>query len=144
MRNLTSKTRVLVAISVVALLSVTSAYAQTYVMRAYIPFQFHAGGKVLPAGQYQVEVAPDVARMKLGLRDGSASLYLPAHPTHRTEATAQPATLVFHKYGNHHFLWKVLKPGGSQGYEVPASKAEREMARAHPASEIASVAVGSK
>jgi len=113
-------------------------------VRAYIPFQFHAGGKVLPAGQYQVEVASDFSRMRLGLRDGGASLYLPAHPTHRTEATAQPATLVFHKYGNHHFLWKVWNPGGSQGYEVPASKAEREMARARPASEVASIAVGSK
>jgi hypothetical protein len=48
---------------------------------------------------------------------------------------------VFHKYGNHYFLRQVWSPGQSEGYELPASKVERELARiekARPATEIVS------
>jgi len=147
MRNLTWKTRVLIATTVVALLSVTSAYAQTGSIRAQVPFPFFAAGKVLPAGQYQLDVAPAFNRILLRLTDGSAGLYLPPHPAQRTEAAAQPGMLVFHKYGNHYFLWRVWSPGHSQGYELPASKAEREMARmlkTQPATETVSVGSGTE
>jgi len=46
------KTNTLVAISLTILLAVASASAQSQVVRAKIPFEFSAAGKVLPAGQY--------------------------------------------------------------------------------------------
>jgi hypothetical protein len=145
MKNLTWKTRVLIAIGVVTVLSVTSAYAQAISIRTDIPFQFIAAGKVLPAGQYQLEYAAAFQRITLRATGGGAGMYLTSHPTDRPGSGPQPGMFVFHKYGDHYFLWKVWSPGHSQGYELPASKAEREMARmlkTQPATETVSVGSG--
>ena len=145
MKNLTWKTRVLIAIGVVTVLSVTSAYAQAVSIRADIPFQFIAAGKVLPAGKYQLEYAAAFQRITLRPIEGGAGLYLTSHPADRPGSGPQPGMFVFHKYGDHYFLWKVWSPGHSQGYELPASKAEREMARmlkTQPATETVSVGSG--
>jgi len=141
MKNLTSKTRVLLAISVVALVSVTSAYAETTSMRAHIPFQFRAGSALLPAGQYQVDYASAFSRLMLRATENGAGVYLPHWPTQRSATAPQSGMLVFHKYGEHYFLRQVWSPGQSEGYELPASKVERELARmekAPPATEIVS------
>ena len=71
MKNLISSTTIWIAIALVALMSVGTAYAETKLVRVEIPFKFFAADKVLPAGA-----------------------------------------------------------GRSSGYELPKSKAEREMARA--------------
>jgi hypothetical protein len=129
MRNLTWKTGILMAISGIALLSVTTAYAQPLAVRANIPFQFLAGDKVLPAGQYQLSVAPGLNRITLHPTQGGTGVYLSIIPTQRSEYAAQPGALVFHRYGTHYFLRKVWSPGQSGGYALPSSKAEREFVR---------------
>jgi hypothetical protein len=144
MRNLTSKMGVLIAVGVVALVSVSSAYAQTAPLRAHIPFQFRAADTVLPAGEYRVEMSLAHGRILIHPADGRTGLYLPAQPTQRAIAAVQPGMLVFHRYGNHHFLWKVWNSGQSQGYEVPRSQAEREMARTYSTSEVVSTGAGAK
>lgn len=139
MKNLTSKTRIPIAIGLLALLSAMSAYAQIGQMRASVPFQFLAGDKVLPAGEYRVEVNPLSGRMVLRLVDGSAGLYLSANPCDRPASAPAGGMLVFQKYGNHYFLRTLWNPGQSKGYELPRSKSERELAEKTGASEIASV-----
>lgn len=145
MKNLTWKTGVLMAISGIALLSVTAAYAQSISVRANVPFQFLAGDKVLPAGQYQLSVAPGSNRITLHPTQGGAGMYLSILPTQRSQFAAQPGALVFHRYGTHHFLRTVWSPGQSGGYELPSSKAEREfvrMAKTPAATETVSLGAG--
>lgn len=144
MRSLTPKMGVLIVAAVVALVCVSSAYAQTTPLRVHVPFQFRAVDTLLPAGEYRVEMSLAHGRILIHPMDGRTGLYLPAQPTQRASAAVQPAALVFHRYGNHYFLWKVWNSGQSQGYEVPRSKAEREIARAYSPSDVVSIGAGAK
>ncbi len=124
-------------ISLLAILPGTG-YAQSSRMSVQIPFEFRAGNKVLPAGEYRVAVDPAFNRMELRLEDGSAGLYLSAHPT-QVRTPVDRGILVFNKYGDSYFLKKVFNRGRSLGYQLPPSKAEREMARIAASAEVASI-----
>ena len=139
MKNLITKTTLRITMGLVALLSVTTASAET-VGRFQIPFQFLMGDKVLPAGDYKVKI--DTANMKIQLSswEGSASVNLTANTPHRV--AADTGKLVFHKYGRVLVLREMWRSGGHYGHELTTSKAEREIAKqagAHSTFEIVSI-----
>jgi len=80
-------------------------------VRFNVPFDFTVGKVSLPAGSYS------------GLNPGQVS-----------EATK----LIFHRYGDQYFLAQFWNLGSETGYELPRSKAEREIGRhvAQPKTEI--------
>jgi hypothetical protein len=129
--------KVLVAIALVVLFCV-SASAQT-ALRVYIPFQFRAGDQALPAGDYRVNLDVAAGRVMLVLEDGTAGGYLPVRTALRTGFLPETGMLVFHRYANLYFLRNLWRPAQSTGYELPRSKAEREMARVAGPVQIASV-----
>jgi len=129
MKNLISSTTIWIAIALVALMSVGTAYAETKLVRVEIPFKFFAGDEVLPAGVYRVVVDPHFNRMELRRIDGTAGAFVSVSTLNRT-APAEAGQLLFRGYGNAHFLESIWGAGRSSGYELPKSKAEREMARA--------------
>jgi hypothetical protein len=138
----TSSKAALIAIGLIVLLAAGSAFAQpSGTMRANVPFQFQAGDKVTPAGEYRVEIDPAFHRMALRRADGSAALYISAHLSRKTGDAPEMATLVFHKYGNQFFLRAAWNGRELSGYELPLSRAEREMARLASTREAASVRV---
>jgi hypothetical protein len=64
-KKMRNKANVIV-IGLIALLTVATAYAQPFgTMRVSVPFQFLAGDKVMPAGEYQIEIDPLFQRMAL-------------------------------------------------------------------------------
>ncbi len=137
-----SSKAILIAIGLIALLT-ASAYAQPNgMMRVNVPFQFLAGEKVMPAGEYRIEADPAFHRMALRLADGNAALYLSAHLSVKSGDAPEKAMLVFHKYGNQYFLRAAWNAGELRGYELPMSRAERETARLAGSGEVA--AVGTK
>jgi hypothetical protein len=138
----TSSKATLIAIGLIVLLTVASAYAQTSGMvRANVPFQFLAGDKVMLAGVYRIEVDPTFQRMAIRQTDGNAGLYLSAHLSLKKGDVPENGMLVFHKYGNQFFLHATWNAGELRGYELPVSRAEREMARLASTREVATVRV---
>lgn len=136
-----SKTN-LIVIGLIALLTVASAYAQPFgTMRVSVPFQFLAGDKVMPAGEYRIEVDPWFQRMALRRTDGSVGLWLAAHLTQKNGDAPETGMLIFHKYGNQFFFRGAWNAGELRGYELPVSRAEREMAKLAGKTEVASVRV---
>ena len=127
MTNLTVK-RILVVIGVIGLMAAPAAYAQISLMRVEVPFQFLAGGKVLPAGLYRVALDTATQRMELRMLDRADGIYLSARTTNRPEAWGQNQ-LSFHKYGNTYFLRQVVTAGRTS--ELPPSAAEIELAKAN-------------
>jgi hypothetical protein len=112
-----------------------------------IPFEFSAGGKTLPAGDYWVRRSFDGAYsvMRIENRKESLSMYLPTHPV---QSTIQDGSkLVFTKYGEKLFLSQVWSAGRSTGVELNKTKSERgmqqEIARRRVKPETVSVAVRS-
>jgi hypothetical protein len=129
---------VALAIGLIALFTV--AYAQpSGTLRANIPFQFMAGDKAMPAGEYRVEVDSAFHRMALRLADGNAALYVTIHPSQPAASAPEGSMLVFHKYGKQYFLRTAWTAGEVRGFELPASRAERETAKLAAPHEVASV-----
>ncbi len=133
--------RIAIATGLLTVLLAPTLNAETKLVRVNIPFTFMAGEHVLPAGQYRVEVDPASNRMRLRRADGEAGAYLSVYIAYKPQAPNM-GTLVFHKYGNSHFLQGVWGAGRSWGYEVPASEAEREMVKVKVTREVAWIQCG--
>ena len=121
-----------IALFVLAVSMAVAAQAQTSgrtQLVATIPFQFVAGDKTLPAGEYtvtEVNTSSDRIALQLRSKDG-ASVLLTTMPV---IARAQDSSkLVFHRYGNQHFFSQVWLDGENTGLQAPEAKAERMIAR---------------
>ena len=95
-----------------------------------VPFAFHAGDTLMPAGTYQfsMRVKPHEGGSLLRIvnRDGSLCQHV---YTNRIEGNpADPdVRVLFNKYGDTYFISKVR--GRNLGAEVIKSRAEKELAR---------------
>lgn len=111
-------------IGVLALLTATTAFAQTKIV-ADVPFDFSVGDTLMPAGQYKITynlTTKDVIR--LNCRHKRATVATMAPRLEKADAGQQPK-LVFNRYGKRHFLANVWM--GTSVRTVPQSKAEREL-----------------
>ena len=116
-----------VVFGAVAFLTITSAQAQqSEKLSVTIPFDYYAGGKVLPAGDYIVSDGIATGVVMLRSRTQGQAVMLPTHNV----ASARPqnnAKLIFHRYGNRYFLSEIWSEAGSvQGYQLSPSRTERE------------------
>ena len=107
------------------------ALAQTNpVLTVNIPFAFHAGSQVLPAGEYTIRMltlghSATGSIVAIQTKDGSVHLYLNANPGDaRSAAPAYTAT--FKKYSGRYFLSEVQN--GWLASSLVKTRAERELA----------------
>ena len=122
------------------LLATASAYAQTGVVKANIPFNFIVNKTELPAGQYRIQ--------PMGITAGAMAIESPNNkvmkaflPNACQSPQAQETTkLIFHRYGSHYFLAQIWKAGNDRGLELPTSGLETEVARDYAAQSVVVVA----
>ncbi len=121
------KTKILLAVSVLTLLTATSALAQLQSLRANVPFEFTVGAKVLPAGQYQfVRQTGDASIRVTGADKGQAAVAMVVTRLWGGIHTSpQDAHLVFDKVGNSAFLSEIWIPG-IDGFLVHSTKGKHE------------------
>lgn len=101
--------------------------AQAMDLQANVPFDFQIAGKLMPAGKYVIHQSNGVLSLR-GLTGGVFSITRPAsRPTAQTTAA-----LDFNRYGDTYFLKKVWVPDSSEGWALPISTREKELARAGP------------
>ena len=92
---------------------------------ADIPFAFMVAGHAMPAGHY---IVSPVNEFSLGIRDRkNQGAFVPTHSVQRP-AHDNTCKIVFHRYGDAYFLSEVWVTGNTTGRELPASRAERELA----------------
>ena len=122
------------------LLATASAYAQTGVVKANVPFNFIVNKAELPAGQYTIQsVGSSASAMSIQSLDNQiVKLVLP----HACESpkTQETSKLVFHRYGSQYFLAQIWTEGNDRGQELPKSGREREVAMDYPAQDVVVVA----
>jgi hypothetical protein len=118
-------------LSLVLMLTAVSVCAQSQRSKVTkIPFSFIVGQKILPAGEYTLELN----------RKDSHNVWLIQHRDGRTSAlfttmlvrsseTQENAKLIFHKYGAQYFLSQIWTPGSHSGRELPMPRFERELAK---------------
>lgn len=96
---------------------------------AQIPFDFVAGDKTLPAGEYTVN-SNDASGSALRIQNaktGEGAFRLSNSIEARHNHT--DARMVFHKYGQTYFLAEVWQGGTEAGRQLLQSKRERAMNR---------------
>jgi hypothetical protein len=102
-----------------------SLHAQTMNMRATIPFPFHVGDAVMPAGSYIINHSGDV--LKVREEAGKHAALLATNAAARSQAPAG-SFLNFNRYGENYFLASVWEKGVRDGCAVRKSRAEKEIA----------------
>jgi hypothetical protein len=130
MKNLRSILAVLAV-----LLMATSANAQQTKVTATVPFNFIAGDRVYPAGDYSISSNGSLLKIT---NDETSELML----SHACESLSVPADtkLVFDSMGGNYFLRRIWVAGNSFGRELPRSHTEARLAQNHVKSESVIVA----
>ena len=106
----------------VAMVSASQGFAQSNQMRVNVPFAFHNGSQVLPAGVYRVSIKSQHLIMLSGK---SKSAFVNANPEYGKPA--DKGRLVFQRYGNQYFLREVWPAESDTGQKCVKSKLEREV-----------------
>lgn len=123
-----------------AIFAFASIAAQAQTLRVSVPFKFHAGSELLPAGDYQVNIDQQSRRVTITGINNKVGCFLNFKTSVLGNENAK-GSLVFHAYGSAHFLQRV-EPRSSEGAEFFTSRAEREMAKMNPAHEVSTVSEG--
>lgn len=114
----------------VTLLMTSVAFASGILMpdlKANIPFDFHVGGKNMPAGEYKILQTSTPGVLKLSAIDFTANAVVITQTETGTKA-AKANRLDFRKYGNQYFLGAVLVEGANTSRYIPVSSEERKTA----------------
>ena len=112
----------------VALFAAATLYAQgSQTLTVQVPFGFHVGNSILPAGGYTVDTdaAPNILRLRSD--DFKSSVMIQTNAVEKLKAPSQ-GMLVFNKYGDEYFLSQVWKPGINTGSELRKVRRELEVA----------------
>ena len=116
----------------VALLAAAYMFGQeSHRVTAHIPFGFHVGTSMLPAGQYMVAADTRTGTVRLRSDDFKSTVVALSNLiTPRTKADKN--RLVFNRYGNQYFLSQIWVEDGVEGRSLPKSKKEAEVASSAP------------
>jgi hypothetical protein len=101
-------------------------YAQSKpTIKAEVPFEYVAAGKVMPAGESTIKIEGDGQDVLL-IMSGKQHLFAIPNASESHEASKM-TSLVFHKYGDRYFLAGINRGGENRGYELPVGKLEAEL-----------------
>ena len=132
----------LVAVMIFAALACTGLHAQTVDLRAAIPFNFHAGDKLMPAGEYVIQEQGSV----IWLRD--ADRHRPAFALMTVGAAGRnlspQSRLEFNRYGSEYFLTEVWGSFTQDGRQLLPTARQKELAKRGDVPASAEVILASK
>jgi hypothetical protein len=112
--------------TIFAALACTGLHAQSFDMRATIPFDFHAGDKTLPAGEYLIHEEGPLVWLR-GEAGGTPSPIMLTFGVSGREP--HQARLDFNCYGSDYFLTKVWDPYSRDGRQLLQTSREKEIAK---------------
>lgn len=118
--------KIMISVAFVAFALVTSAWAQTWAVKANIPFEFTVGQQTLSAGEYRVSINGP-AMLRVARINGSEVAGVMTSSA-RGEENVNPK-LIFHRYGKQYFLAEVWVGEPNLGHQLFAAPAELEIAR---------------
>ena len=118
------KKQLLALIGLGLLLATASAYAQSGVVKANVPFNFIVNNTQLPAGEYRISpIGIASSAMAIQSPDRKAGLVFSPNACESLEPS-KTTKLVFHRYGDRYFLAEIWI--GFTGRSLTMSSAEKE------------------
>jgi hypothetical protein len=92
-----------------------------------LPFEFTVARQTLPAGNYTIKsLSP--SRLLIRSRDGHEAVIASVYAVQAKETPAD-ARLVFLRYGDQHFLYRMFVPGTDMGRQLSPSRIEVRLAK---------------
>ena len=124
----------------IAIATVATAQAQSpsHRLRVNVPFDFMLADKTYPAGEYVIsrvaEYSGDNAILIRSVIGHTSVMRLTSAVISLTPT--EHAMLVFHRYGDQHFLVQIWPAGSSTGRALPKSRTERSIQKANNSAPI--------
>jgi hypothetical protein len=122
---MTTHVRTVVATVTLSLLTALAVHAQSYGLRARIPFAFTAGAAALPSGTYTIQRA-DFSQGVLMIRTLNKGAMVMSQSGLGSGVRGK-SRFVFRRYGRQYFLREVWFTEAG-GYALPETRQEREAA----------------
>ncbi len=120
-----TKSLVVLALTVLAALAATSVYAQTFIVRANIPFDFYIGSSVMPAGEYTFDTLVGNGFGRIWSPDSHRSAVVFLQSTMLpVGADKGSVSLTFHRYNKTYFLSEVRDGYVSANCLIPTTNKE--------------------
>lgn len=135
MKNLRS-----VLFTLTVLLMATAAQAQQTAVKADVPFDFVVGDRAYPAGEYALK---SMSNSNVPIRIENVEEAAAVVVNSNACSSVRPATatkLIFHRVGDHYFLYQIWTEGNTLGREFPLSRTEVQLAQNHEKTERVIVA----
>jgi len=114
-------------LTVFSALACSGLNAQIVNMSAHIPFDFHAGDKVMPAGEYQIHGEGQWFTLR-SLKDRKA-LTTVVTQSAGSEQANRAASLDFTRLGDTHFLTTIWNGYSADGRQLAAPAIEKELGK---------------
>jgi len=115
-----------------ALTAGASAQSLIVAKKVKIDFDFYAGKKLMPAGEYEFKLIPNPQTRKLvQVRQigGAASAIVASVPGSNVKEL-KPGSIVFNRYGDQYYLARLQFGDSAYVHNVIKSKSERKLLRA--------------
>ncbi|HKD09934.1 MAG TPA: hypothetical protein VKB79_28770 [Bryobacteraceae bacterium] len=108
-----------------AALATLTLHAQDLQVTATIPFDFHVCNRVMPSGKYVIRSEGSALLLS---DEGPSGAKCLASPRSAFDPNgAQPAKLVFRRYGSDYFLRTIWGGFSADGKELPVERQERAL-----------------
>jgi hypothetical protein len=116
----------LVAVGFFGALACAGLDAQSLELRANIPFDFHAGNTLLPAGEYQIHAQGPVVWLRAEDNSKPAFALMTIGADGGIDRSRQ-ARVEFNRYGNEFFLRTIWSPSTAGGRQLLPTSREKEL-----------------
>ncbi|MBZ5611070.1 MAG: hypothetical protein LAP38_22640 [Acidobacteriia bacterium] len=111
----------------IAALAAGASYAEDRpVIQANIPFEFVAGTKTLPAGEYAVKRVNSIPILAIESSNHKSNILGIGTPEMAAQVQPQ-GRLVFHRYGNTSILVEMWGSRSADGFSLPQTALERKL-----------------
>jgi len=124
----------------IALAAAVAVHAQDKTISADVPFSFYMGSSLMPQGVYRVNEFAQSAVVGIDTAQGATSKAVTTINIDRRKQ-AEPAKLVFHRYGSNYFLAEIWTGDSSAGRALARSPREKELAKSAAGTHLAMIAV---
>ena len=119
--------RIALVFAAVFAMTMSIAFSEPQTVFANIPFDFNAGNLTMQAGNYLLRMNDPVGSIMIRNKDARASVWILVNYLAPQEMRNFSSKMVFHKYGTHYFLAKVIGRDGV-GCGLSKGKLEKEIA----------------
>jgi hypothetical protein len=128
---------ILVAISLMAALTMPVFAQHATLITINVPFDFVAENQRMRAGRYTIQPIPD-GRLLIRSADGEFATTVLSLPA-QLQTSAAESQVVFHRYGGDYFLAQLWMQGEETSREVLKGRKEAELAKKGVAPQLASL-----